>query len=60
MMICRMRKMLKMDKEERIKYFDWQRKNYPKRREFDNYSVHSENLSYETKMILEQLRFKLY
>ena len=54
-----MRKMLNMDKEERIKYFDWQRKNYPKRREFDNYSVQSENLSDETKTLLEQLRFKI-
>jgi erythronate-4-phosphate dehydrogenase len=53
----RMRKMLKMDREERIKYFDLLRKNYPIRREFNNYSVKSTNLSEEVKNILEKLRF---
>ncbi len=48
-----------MNREERIKSFDLQRKNYPIRREFNNYLVKSNNLSEETKSILETLRFKL-
>ena len=53
----RMRKMLKMDRDEGKKYFDLLRKNYPIRREFNNYSVQSNNLSEEVKNILEKLRF---
>ena len=55
----RMRKMLKMDREERIRYFDSQRKDYLIRREFNNYFVKSNNLSKEVKNILEKLRFNL-
>jgi erythronate-4-phosphate dehydrogenase len=55
----RMRKMLMMDQNERKKYFDLQRKNYPIRREFDNYSINSEKLSKRTSHILENLRFKI-
>ena len=55
----RMRKMLKMDREERIRYFDSQRKDYLIRREFNNYFVKSDNLSKEVKNILEKLRFNL-
>ena len=55
----RMRKMLKIDREARIKYFDSLRKNYPIRREFNNYSVHADNLSNEQKKILEKLPFIL-
>ena len=55
----RMRKMLNIDREERIKYFDSLRKNYPIRREFNNYSVKSNKLSKEAKSILEKLRFNL-
>ncbi|MDP2364485.1 MAG: DUF3410 domain-containing protein, partial [Ignavibacteria bacterium] len=55
----RMRKMLAMNKREKIKYFDSQRKNYPMRREFNNYSVKSDNLSEDVKNILERLRFNL-
>jgi erythronate-4-phosphate dehydrogenase len=56
----RMRKMLMIDRDERKKYFDLQRKNYPNRREFDNYSINSAKLSKETKDILEKLRFRLF
>jgi hypothetical protein len=45
--------------EAAIKYFDSLRKNYPIRREFNNYSVKSNNLSEEDKNTLEKLRFKL-
>lgn len=55
----RMREMLNLNREERIKSFDLQRKNYPIRREFNNYSVKSTNLSEEIKNILKTLRFKL-
>jgi|WetSurMetagenome_2_1015567.scaffolds.fasta_scaffold45553_3 erythronate-4-phosphate dehydrogenase len=55
----RMREMLNMNIEERIKYFDSLRKNYPIRREFNNYSVKSTNLSEEVKSILEKLRFNI-
>jgi erythronate-4-phosphate dehydrogenase len=55
----RMRKMLKMDSDESKKYFDSLRKNYPVRREFNNYSVHSNSLSEKVKNILKNLRFKV-
>lgn len=55
----RMRKMLEMDKEKRKEYFDSLRKNYPIRREFNNYSILSNNLSEEVKNILEKLRFTI-
>jgi erythronate-4-phosphate dehydrogenase len=41
----RMRKMLSMVEVERMKYFDLLRKNYPTRREFNNYEVQSDTLS---------------
>jgi erythronate-4-phosphate dehydrogenase len=55
----RMREMLTMNKEERIKYFDMQRKNYPKRREFNNFKIQSNNLSILLKDILQNLRFNV-
>ena len=55
----RMRKMITMNKNERKEYFDSQRKEYPMRREFNNYSIKSNNLSKETKDILEKLRFTI-
>jgi erythronate-4-phosphate dehydrogenase len=55
----RMRKMLMMNQNERKKYFDLQRKIYPVRREFDNYSINSEKLSKRAKHILENMRFKI-
>ena len=56
----KMKKSYIMNMQERIEYFDLQRKNYPIRREFDNYSIDSEKLSKGTKDILEKLRFKLF
>lgn len=55
----RMRKMLKMDREARIKYFDSLRKNYPIRREFNNYSVKSKSMSEDVKNLFKKLRFNL-
>ncbi|MBE0539468.1 MAG: 4-phosphoerythronate dehydrogenase [Ignavibacterium sp.] len=54
-----MRKMLIMDKSERIKFFDLLRKNYPIRREFNNYQIHSDHLSSEMKSVLQKLRFNI-
>ncbi len=55
----RMRKTITMNESERILEFDLQRKNYPNRREFNNYTVKSDNLSKEIKNILKILRFNL-
>ncbi len=59
MMMIKMREMIMMDIDKRIKHFDLQRKNYPKRREFNNYTIKSNNLSEETKIILNNLRFNI-
>jgi erythronate-4-phosphate dehydrogenase len=56
----KMKKSYIMNMQELIEYFDLQRKNYPIRREFDNYSIDSEKLSKGTKDTLEKLRFKLF
>ena len=53
----RMRKAITMNESERILEFDLQRKNYPNRREFNNYTIKSNNLSEEIKNILKILRF---
>lgn len=52
-----MRKMLYFNREDRLKYFDALRKNYPLRREFNNYKIklNSKNL----KKLFEGLRFKV-
>jgi len=55
----RMRKIIEMEKDERVKYFDLQRKNYPRRREFNNYTIESCNLSTSVQDVLKKLRFKL-
>ena len=55
----KMRKMLIMGKEEAIKYFDLLRKEYPIRREFDNYIIKSDNLSEAVKKLLMRLRFNI-
>lgn len=55
----KMKKSVMMLREERIKYFDLQRKNYPVRREFNNYSLPSEDLSDELKSMLSVLRFNI-
>jgi erythronate-4-phosphate dehydrogenase len=55
----RMRRMLMMDKNEASKSFDLQRKNYPIRREFSNYTISANNLSVETQIILKKLGFNV-
>lgn len=55
----RMRKIIVMNKNERIKDFDLQRKNYPKRREFNNYTIPANKLSSQIRKILTALRFNL-
>jgi erythronate-4-phosphate dehydrogenase len=54
-----MRKMLNMSREERIKYFDLLRKDYPIRREFNNYRIELKNFDGKTKNILTNLRFNI-
>ncbi len=55
----RMRKMNELEKDKRAEYFDTMRKNYPVRREFNNYTVTiSKNLKREIN-ILKALRFNL-
>jgi erythronate-4-phosphate dehydrogenase len=56
----RMKRSYLMNVQEQAEYFDLQRKNYPIRREFDNYSIDSETLSKGTKNILENLRLKIF
>lgn len=55
----RMRKMLNMNREERIKYFDLQRKEYPIRREFNNYRIELKSYDDKIKDILTNLRFNI-
>ena len=55
----KMREMITMEKDKRIKHFDLQRKNYPKRREFDNYTIEANNSSKSIREILKKLRFNL-
>jgi erythronate-4-phosphate dehydrogenase len=55
----KMRKMIMMENHKRIKHFDLQRKNYPKRREFNNYIIETSNTSKSIREILKKLRFNL-
>lgn len=55
----RMRKISGMSDKEIIKEFDKQRKNYPVRREFNNYKIKSTNLNEKIKSVLSDLRFKI-
>ena len=55
----KMKKSSVMNKTKRTEYFDIQRKEYPIRREFNNYTIKSNNLSEETKIILNNLRFNI-
>jgi erythronate-4-phosphate dehydrogenase len=55
----KMREMIMMDIDKRIKHFDLQRKKYPKRREFNNYTIEASRLSKSIKETLKKLRFKL-
>jgi erythronate-4-phosphate dehydrogenase len=54
-----MRKIIYMKLDERIKYFDELRKNYPARREFDNYTCNINPQNRQLKNILEILRFEV-
>ncbi|MCU0344235.1 MAG: 4-phosphoerythronate dehydrogenase [Ignavibacterium sp.] len=56
----RMRKIIKLNEADRINYFDLMRKSYPERREFNNYTIESSNLSKSIEYILKNLRFKLF
>ena len=53
----KMKKSLLMFEQERQKYFDLQRKNYPVRREFNYYNIKTANLNEDIKNILSVLRF---
>lgn len=55
----KMREMIMMDVDNRIKNFDLQRKNYPKRREFNSYTIEAIDLSESIKETLKKLRFNL-
>jgi hypothetical protein len=54
-----MKKSYVMNFQERLEYFDLQRKNYPTRREFNNYTVNSKFMNEEVKNLLKKLRFNL-
>lgn len=54
----RMRNIIKLIREERGKYFDQLRKEYPPRREFSNYTVKLREDEIYLKNILKTLRFK--
>lgn len=56
----RMRKILEISKADVAKEFDNQRKNYPVRREFNNYIVKSYKLDEGISSILNELRFNVY
>ena len=55
----RMRNLIEVNQEERGNYFDRLRKEYPLRREFDNYSIKLRQEEHHLKKILETLRFKV-
>ncbi|MEJ5261535.1 MAG: 4-phosphoerythronate dehydrogenase [Ignavibacterium sp.] len=52
-----MKKMLYFNREDRVKYFDEMRKNYPLRREFNNYRIKLK--SDKLKNLFEGLRFRV-
>jgi len=54
-----MREMIFMNQIERVKYFDGLRKNYPERREFNNYTVRLKSTNSSVKNLLEKLRFNV-
>lgn len=56
----RMRKMLGMNKTDAVKEFDNQRKIYHIRREFNNYTLKSDNLNEGLRSILSELRFNVH
>ena len=50
-------KVIGMDNEKKSKYFDFLRKTYRVRREFNNYTIRLNFLDIEIKRKLEALRF---
>lgn len=54
-----MREMIKLNPEERRKYFDLMRKNYPVRREFNNYTIKNGDVNPTISKILKDLRFNI-
>ncbi|QQS35724.1 MAG: 4-phosphoerythronate dehydrogenase [Ignavibacteriales bacterium] len=54
-----LRKVLMMNDQEKSKHFDLLRKNYPFRREFNNYTIKIRDETSELKNILAALRFKV-
>ena len=54
-----MREMIGMNNESRTAHFDKLRKEYPLRREFDNYTILIEETDKQLKDILEAFRFKV-
>ncbi len=55
----KMREINNLSSEERGKYFDLMRKNYPVRREFNNYTVKTVDLNTNEAEILKKLRFNI-
>lgn len=55
----KMRKSSVMDLKERSEYFDLLRKNYPVRREFNNYTITAASISKNIKALLKKLRFEI-
>lgn len=53
-----LRKLLQMDKEEQPRYFDELRRNYPKRREFSNFTIKSGCCSDDVLKKLKRLGFQ--
>lgn len=55
----KMRRSYVMNLKERLDYFDLQRKNYPIRREFNNYQILLQDIDDKIKNILTTLRFNV-
>ncbi len=53
------KRLIMMNQSERILEFDLLRKNYPQRREFNNYTVYAEDLGIKESNLLKTLRFNL-
>jgi len=55
----RTKRLIMMNQSERILEFDLLRKNYPRRREFNNYTVYAEDMDKKEINLLKALRFNL-
>ncbi len=55
----RIKKLIMMNQSERILEFDLLRKNYPRRREFNNYTVYAEDMDKKEINLLKALRFNV-